>query len=146
MREAAEVFAGEKSAENEGRACTFLARALLGEGKLSDARGAIGRATSAVERSRSHSERLRLAITAAMVQAASGERADRAKAGKELRSIADESAQIGFVGLQFEARLAQAEISSPQSSPNRARLRALEQDAAAKGFGLIAQKAAELLK
>ncbi len=146
VREAAEVFAGEKSAENEGRACTFLARALLGEGKLSDARGAIGRATSAVERSRSHSERLRLAITAAMVQAASGERADRAKAGKELRSAADESAQIGFVGLQFEARLAQAEISSPQSSPNRARLRALEQDAVAKGFGLIAQKAAELLK
>jgi len=145
-RQAADVFAGEKSAENEGRACAFLARALLGEGKPSNAQGAIGRATAAVERSGSHYERLRLAITAAMVQAASGERADRTKAGRELRSAADEAAQIGFVGLLFEARLAQTEINSPQSSQNRARLRALEQDASAKGFGLIAQKAAALLK
>jgi len=62
-----------------------------------------------------------------------------------LRSAADEATQIGLVALQLEARLAQAEISSTKSSQNRARLHALEQDAAAKGFGLIAQKAAALL-
>ena len=144
-RQAADVFAGEKSAENEGRACTFLARALLGEGKRSDAQGALGRAASAVARSGSHYERLRLAITAAMVQAASGARADHLKAGKELRSAAEEAARIGFVGLQFEALLAHAEISSPKSSQNRSRLPALEEDASAKGFGLIAQKATALL-
>ncbi len=144
-RRGADGFASEKSAENEARACTFLARALLGEGKLSDAQGLIGRATSAAQRSGIHYERLRLAITAATVRASSGDRADRARASKELRSAADEATQIGFVALQFEARLAQAEISSTKSSQNRARLHALEQDAAAKGFGLIAQKAAALL-
>jgi eukaryotic-like serine/threonine-protein kinase len=145
-REAADGFASEESAENEARACTFLGRALLGEGKRSDAQAVIGRATSAAQRSGIHYERLRLAITAARVQAASGERADRTEAGKELRLAADEATQIGLVALQLEARLAQAEVSSTKSSQNRARLRALQQDAAAKGFGLIAQEAARLLQ
>jgi len=144
-RQAADAFAGENSAEDEGSACTFLARALLGEGRRADAEGAIRRATSAVGRAGSHYERLQLAITASRVEAVSGERSDRTKAGRELRSADAEAAQVGFAGLSFEARLAQAEISSPKSSQNRARLHALEKDASSRGFGLIAQKASALL-
>jgi len=144
-RQAADTFAGEKSAENEARAADFLALAMLGESRLADAQAAVRRAAVAAARSDSHYERLRLAITAARVEAASGERADRLRAGKELRSAADEAGRIGFVGLQLEARLDQGEISSPKSSQNRSRLRALQQDASARGFGLIAQKAAAML-
>jgi tetratricopeptide (TPR) repeat protein/TolB-like protein len=145
-RDSAKEFSSEKAIDYEGLASVLLARSLLAEGKASEAQAAIGRATSAPEHSRNRYNDLLLAITAARVQAASGQRGDLVEAGKVLRSALGAATELGFVGLQFEARLAQGEINSPRSSQNRARLHALEKDATAKGFRLIAGKAAAILE
>ena len=55
-----------------------------------------------------------------------------------------EATKAGLVRLQFEARLAlgEIELKSGASAAGRARLSALAAEATAKGFGLIARKAA----
>jgi hypothetical protein len=56
--------------------------------------------------------------------------------------------KFSFLEYELEARLAlgEIEIKSGKSASGRARLEALEKDARAKGFGLIAREAAEALK
>ncbi len=89
--------------------------------------------------------RLFVTITAARIRAASGSQADRTEASKKLREILAEARKAGFLTQEFEARLALGEIetSSGDSANGRAHLAGLEQDAAQKGFRLIARKADE---
>jgi len=64
-----------------------------------------------------------------------------------LQSVLTEADKLGFVPCYFEARLAlgEVEMSAGDTSAGRARLKALEKDARAKGFLLIARKAATAL-
>lgn len=68
------------------------------------------------------------------------------EAKSSLETSLEEATRTGFVGHQFEARLALAEIElkSGRTTQGRARPEALEREAKAKGFGLIARKAAAL--
>lgn len=65
-------------------------------------------------------------------------------ARKTLLSVRNEAEKLGFVPYGFEARLALGEIEtkSGNTAEGRARLQVLEKDAKAKGFLLIARKAA----
>ena len=67
-------------------------------------------------------------------------------ASTQLASLISEARKAGYVGEELDARLAVAEIEmkSGATASARSHLIALEKDARAKGFGLVAQKAAAL--
>jgi hypothetical protein len=83
-------------------------------------------------------------IVAARVSAANGEPTQTG----DLEATLSKANQLGFVPQQFEARLAlgELEMQSGKRVQGRARLTALEKDASAKGFLLIARKAAAAAK
>jgi hypothetical protein len=89
--------------------------------------------------------RLNWGIAAGRVLFAAGMLAD---ARQELEAVLSEATQAGFVGYQFEARLALGETAKTSGHVVTARsnLASLEKEARAKGFGLIARKAAAALK
>ena len=65
-------------------------------------------------------------------------------ARKELAAIITKSRELGYMGIELDARLALAEIEmkTGQITAGRAHLIAIESDAKAKGYNLIARKAA----
>ena len=140
VRQAIAEFQKEKTIDDEIWAQSILARALLEMGKPAEAQKEIARVAGLVAKSRTRF-RLGMAIVAAQVRAALGKPGE---ASHSLLATLAEATKDGFVGYQFETRLALAEIEmkSGKSGAGRARLEALEKDATAKGFGLIARKAA----
>ena len=79
---------------------------------------------------------MQIEITAARVQAASG-KAKAPSAIAALNSVIQQTANYGFVGYGFDARLALAEIEmkSGQAPAARAHLESLEKDTNAKPTG-----------
>ena len=134
-RKAAEEFGKEKLLEDEGSAFITLARSLLGQKRLPEAEEAIARARALMEKRENLVLRISLAITVARVRAASGKPSDAATAAKSLQAALIEATSTGFIGYQFEARLAlgEIELKSRDAADGRARLTALEKEAKAKG-------------
>jgi hypothetical protein len=92
-----------------------------------------------------------VAITAARVRAASYphsssgvERA--AQVIHDLQALANKAKKYTFLGLEFEARLAEAQVKldSGKTHDSVTQLTSLAEEAQAKGFGLIARKAMAL--
>jgi hypothetical protein len=65
-------------------------------------------------------------------------------ARRELDAVAAKSRDLGYCGIELDARLALAEIEMMrgQTVEGRAHLAAIESDAKAKGYNLFARKAA----
>jgi DNA-binding winged helix-turn-helix (wHTH) protein/tetratricopeptide (TPR) repeat protein len=146
IRECLGAIQGQKRVRVEIAAHTLLARALLAEGKLDEARQELQRATpmvDGIEGSQSRVPRLEFAIVAARVGAASGRPADVAVSIKALESFATEAHRYGFAGLLFEAQLAlgDIEMSAGREASGLGRLRRLEREAQARGFLTIARGA-----
>jgi predicted negative regulator of RcsB-dependent stress response len=139
-RQAAERFRKEKSPDDEANALAVLAHSLFEQGKIHEAETAIDRAAQLAAKSQDNDFRGPIDIMAARIQGASGK---TDAAAKSLQSILAQQTQLGDVPLQFEARLAlgEIEVKSGNSASGRSRLTALENDANAKGFVLIARKA-----
>jgi eukaryotic-like serine/threonine-protein kinase len=146
LEEALRVFHEEKYGSDELETRLVLARAFLAAGKTMEARKEIGLATELAAVIRKHSAHLSFAIVSSRVRAASGQTADHAEAVKTLERALSDATKYGFVGYQFETRLAlgELEIKAGKNADGRARLSALEKEAASKGFLLIASKAAKL--
>jgi tetratricopeptide (TPR) repeat protein len=142
--EVGQEFEKLKDIDREAEARTALARSLLAQGRLSEARQAADRAAALSAKSESQPVRLLVAITVARVGAASGGAEAAARALKSLEAARAEASKAGRVGLEFESRLALGEIEllSDRSAAGRRRLEALEMEARARGFGLVARKAA----
>ena len=70
-----------------------------------------------------------------------------AEALESLGNVLSKALEVGMVELQFETRLAlgEIELASGGSAADRARLSVLEQEARARGFGLVADKARRAL-
>jgi serine/threonine protein kinase/tetratricopeptide (TPR) repeat protein len=83
-----------------------------------------------------------LPILAERVRASTGKPIDVAEATRRLQVILDDSAKRGNLVRQFQARLALGEVKAKWGDKAAARdhLTKLEQDAAARGFGLIARQ------
>jgi nucleoid-associated protein YgaU len=141
-RETAEVFRAEKMADLEGSAWLVLARSLAAQGKADLARRPAQEASRLLGASQDRTTRLFLAIAVARVDAAAGG-PPAARVAEKLAAAEAEAAAMGHVALELEARLALAEVE-PRGGRRSARDDAaqLERDARAKGFGLIATKAA----
>jgi eukaryotic-like serine/threonine-protein kinase len=147
MRQALAVFQEQKAGDDEIQAWSLLARALLAEYKTPAAKEALQHARSLAGKSQSPEVRWRTAITAARIETAGKDiarTAARMDALKELNAIVAKSRELGYQGIELDARLALAEIEMKEGQvvAGRAHLVVIEADAKAKGFHLIARKAA----
>jgi hypothetical protein len=115
---------------------------LFAQGKPSEATAAIHHAANLVTANTSFPVQFEVSLAAARIQAASGS-GGLADARKKLQSTLAEAARHGYVRYVYETRLAMGELGlkSGNAAESRARLQALGNEAAAKGFGLIARKA-----
>jgi DNA-binding winged helix-turn-helix (wHTH) protein/tetratricopeptide (TPR) repeat protein len=141
---AAEEFDRERVISDESLAYAVIAHAFLAQERVVYARRAVERATALVGKGLNREVALAVAIAAARVDGASGGPANAKRAAKSLQLALAEATAAGFVNYQLEARLAQAEIKmrSGDIAGTRTTLELLQKDAAARGFSLIARKAA----
>jgi eukaryotic-like serine/threonine-protein kinase len=144
-----EVFQKQKARDDEIQAWCVLARALLAQDKTAAASDAIEHARSLAGKSQDPEVRWRTAITAARLYAAakdSGRNASRMAPQKELNAIVAKSRELGYQGIELDARLALAEIEMKggQTAAGRAHLAAIQSDAKAKGYQLVARNAARV--
>ena len=143
VRSSREAVRKQGDFEDEIWADTVLARALLAEGKLAEAQKQIDAASVLAAKNQNQELRFKFTLAAASVRAASGKSTDLAAAAGSLESALAQAISHGYVPYQYEARLALGEIEaeSGHKSSARALLAALQKDAQAKGFDLIARKA-----
>ncbi len=147
-RTAAEEFRSKGLIDMESRAEAVLARSLLAQRKLAKATESIAHASALAGQIKDSALRLpveiEVGIAAARIRAASGNQRDRAEAMGSLQQRLTEASRNHLTELQFEAALAlgETEIEAAKAGAGRARLQALEKDATARGFLLIARKAA----
>jgi serine/threonine protein kinase/tetratricopeptide (TPR) repeat protein len=141
-REAADAFDRMKAAESGAVAYALLASVLLEEGKTSEARSAAERAISLSRRSASLVPRFEATLASARVLSATG---GTSEAVKQLESMLTEATKYGYVPYIYQARLALGtiEMQSGKVGAAGARLAALEREAKARGFQLIAAKSAK---
>jgi eukaryotic-like serine/threonine-protein kinase len=145
VRTAIDAFERAKMTENNAAAYGVLTRILLTQGKLSDAQNAAQRALTLSQQTGSRPPRFDGALASARVKAATG----RSKGAlQDLQGVLAEATKFGYVPYELEARLAMGEIEmqSGKASTGRPHLEALEKDARAKGFLLIARKATAAAK
>ncbi|MGB8061872.1 MAG: hypothetical protein WCF26_08260 [Candidatus Sulfotelmatobacter sp.] len=140
-RAAVEAFRADAYADEEIFAQSMLSRALLQQGKIGEARSAIAEAARLSEKSQDVTVRIPVMLDHAYVMAAGKNLAGAEKTAQEALNRAR---NLGLFRLQLEASLALGEIqiTGPNRAAGRARLQALEKSARAKGFELIARKAA----
>jgi DNA-binding winged helix-turn-helix (wHTH) protein/TolB-like protein len=146
MRRALEVFQRRKARDDETLTWCILARTLTAEGKGEAARDAIQHASALAAKSQNPEIRWRTAITAARIQNSKDPTHSAAgiAASKELVAIINKSREMGYQGIELDARLALAEMEmkTGQTTDGRAHLATVESDAKGKGYNLIARKAA----
>ena len=140
-RQAADEFHREKAAQTELQAQTLIALILAAQHRVADARRLLDNMKPRLKNLQYRGIRIACDITAARVAAAAGKRDE---AAKSLEALLLETTQLGFLGMQFDIRLVLGDVERKSGEGRRgeARLVALEREAAAKGFGLVARKAA----
>jgi serine/threonine protein kinase/tetratricopeptide (TPR) repeat protein len=140
LREAAAEGRREKETELEGEANTALASALLAQKKVTEAEQVV-RQIRQIQTQNSEIL-IQAGIVDAELNAAQGK---TAAAGRSLSSIVSKAVKMGCIPCQFEARLAlgRVEMKAGQTAAGRSHLQALERDAQAADFALIARQAAE---
>ena len=140
-RAAVEAFRADAFADEEIFAQSILSRALLLQGKTDEAGSSIAEAVRLSEKSQDVTVRIPVILDHAYIMAAGK---DLGRAESTAREGLSRARNLGLFRLQLEASLAlgQIEMANPNPTAGRARLQALEKSANAKGFELIARKAA----
>ena len=142
-RQAAVEFEKDKSTSLQASAYSVLARALLAQKKLPEAQTVSQQAVELAQKDPYRAPRFDATLARARVLAASGKSEE---AIKNLNTMLAETRKFGFVSYELESKLAlgEIEIGAGKAAAGKARLEVLEKEASAKGFHLIAQKAARL--
>jgi len=140
-RQALDEFQTEKLREDEISARTVLARSLIAQDKPAEAGKQIELAAGLAGRSPAVEVRLSYAIVEARIKAATGKVAESEGI---LEAGLAEASKHGYLGSEYEIELALGEIEmkSGNIAAGRRRLDDLEKDARARGFLLVARKAA----
>jgi hypothetical protein len=117
------------------------------QGKTREAQKVVQDAQRISARSAVVSVHLEVDTIAASVRAAAAGNSrpsESAAAKKSLEAVLTKATKHGYVGYAFESRLAlgEVELKLDRTSATRAQFASLEEDARAKGFLLIARKAA----
>ncbi len=147
-REAADVFRDEMRSDDEAFALAILSRCLLAQNRIQEALQITERALALNNRNKGLRKFLLVTIQASQLYASTGKTPNWQEALKRIESALDEATKRGFIDIQYEARLASGEIEMKYGRlpGSRERMKALEKEARAKGFGLIAGKAALALE
>ncbi len=143
--EAQNVAEASEHGNNGPIGLVIQSSALLHQSRIVEAATAIAAAEELSKKSRGSSADFEVVVTRARVAAAQGE---VEKARKQLADVIAEATLTGQVYAQLEARLALGEINlkSNDNSETERYLRIVEEEARAKGYNLIARKAALLRK
>lgn len=150
LRKSLAEFRTESALMDEIHAETDLSRALLHQGKLADARQTISDAMVLDKDTRDPSLRLPVAIMDARIQAEelvsrTKSRPDFAEPRRKFLNALSTAHQLGYYGIECDARLAQAELEVRENSPAaRVHLAQLARDSHAHGLNLVSRKAATL--
>jgi serine/threonine protein kinase/tetratricopeptide (TPR) repeat protein len=138
-REALAVFRAARDSDKTVWAGSVIALAFLTQGKVADAQSEMDAFAAYLAKSQNYETNIPAAIMLDRIRAAAGRPAE---ALKNMEGTITEAHKLGFIPFEFEARLAQGEIEmkSGRSAAGRAHLSALDKDATAKGFLLIARK------
>ncbi len=144
---AIQEFHAEKDGEDETMARLVLARALEAQQKLTEAEREISAAGKIASGTLSRDRQYDVMITSARVRAAQGGKAVVSRMLDSLRKVAGEAGRSGMPGSELEARLAIGEVQLAHGDRISAQteLSAVQKDASATGYLLIAQKAARQL-
>lgn len=152
LRKALAEFRAEKTFLDEIPAEVDLSRILLREGKLAEGRQIISDAIALSAATRDPALKLPVAIMDARIEAA--ELSSRAKSKpdlsdprRKLQNVLSTARQLGYYGIECEARLALADLGlhlDPTAA--RVQLAQLARDAHDHGFNLVSSRAAKLLK
>ncbi len=144
-RECKQQFHQDQQADDELHASGILVESLLAQGKVSDAQQEASSSSSLAAKSQNVLSRLEFQIASARAVLA-GEHPVGAR--PSLERIVLEAHKHGFVGAEFEARLALVELAKKTQHGNvaQAQLSSLEESARAKGFGLILRHATAVSK
>jgi serine/threonine protein kinase/tetratricopeptide (TPR) repeat protein len=140
-RTAVEAFRADAYADEEIFAQSVLSRSLLQQGKVDEARPAIAEAVRLSQKSQDVTVRIPVMLDHANFMAAGKKLGE---AGKAAQQALMQARKLGLFRLQLEASLTLGQIEMQAKNPAaaRARLHTLEKNARAKGFELIARKAA----
>ncbi|MGB8541434.1 MAG: hypothetical protein WCD49_07325, partial [Candidatus Acidiferrales bacterium] len=143
VRQCQEQFRKEHQADDELSATAVLIQALLAQGKKAEAKMEVDRAQPLATKSQNRFASLQFALASASFFLSSD---DPESSRTRLQQILKEAREHGYLGVEFEARFALAELDkkSGRGADAQAQLTSLERAANAKGFGLIARKAATL--
>jgi hypothetical protein len=138
-RQAAPVFEQQKMAGDASECAAVLARALLTQSRLDDAKVAADKALFFAHQIVDRSSNFAAALSAAEVDLARGKAAEARKA---LEAVLAEAASHGYLGFEYQARLdlGKVELESGNRATGRRRLQQLQEDARGKSFLLIARK------
>ena len=140
--DAAAEFAQEKDAESEASARLALAEAILGAGQgASAAASELEKARALAESSTDPGLRVRLAVLQARIAAGSGQ-AEAAIATLQKSAADAKKAADVALGLEVRMALGDAQLLAGKRVQGAATLSAVEQEAKARGFALLARKAA----
>jgi tetratricopeptide (TPR) repeat protein len=138
-RQARVVFEKSNSSSDEAWAQALLARNLLGTGNLVEAQSAAEKAIALSRQSTVVNSRFEAVLADARVKAKLGKWAE---AREELESMIASARRFGYRPFEYQGRLALGEIELwSGSSVAVAELNALERDARALGFLLVADQA-----
>jgi serine/threonine protein kinase/tetratricopeptide (TPR) repeat protein len=140
-RAAVDAFLADAYADEEIFAQSMLSRALLQQGKTDEGRATIAEAVRLSEKSQDVIVRIPVILDHASVMAVEKNFRGAEKAAQQALT---QARNLGLFRLQLEASLMLGHIELQAKNPAaaHARLRALEKSARAKGFELIARKAA----
>jgi tetratricopeptide (TPR) repeat protein len=140
-------LAREKERDNMALAQAALARALMASGDKRAMQDALGQARQLARSSENPRVRLLVATTDATLRAQIGNAAELGDAAASLATAVDDATRAGYLGEALAARLALGalELRIPErAAAGREHLRALAADAKARGYGLVASRAAAL--
>lgn len=142
-REVRDAFQAGRKTDDQIIATTTLVDALLADGKHAEALKEVGKTRAIAARSQNLDVQLGFAAAMGRAEAASKE---TVAAEKTLKQVLAKATRSGYIGYQFESRLAleEIEVKSGKSSASRVRIEQLQREAHEKGYEMIARKAAAL--
>jgi serine/threonine protein kinase/tetratricopeptide (TPR) repeat protein len=142
-KSAYEQFRSLRSRDEELAAVVVLSRALLLQGKTSDAARELSAQAPFAAKSQNPASKIEFELASARVQVASGK---AVWGNAPLKTALGNAMRLGLVKYQLECRLAieEAAARAGKSPQVRAQLDQLENDARGKGFSLIARRVSEI--
>jgi DNA-binding winged helix-turn-helix (wHTH) protein/tetratricopeptide (TPR) repeat protein len=147
IRAALAIFPGENMFDDDLTGHVLLSRCLLGQAKIRGAKAALDEVRGAAARNQNPARNLMFTIAEARVKSAQNPGASLPEVSALLQGAARKAHNLGFSLLEYEARLALGEAEMKAKAASGARsLSLLEKDARARGFELIAHRAAAARK